>query len=282
MKSVKLLTFLIFYLCFQGAWASDFARKAYTQLLREQNNPSEIYKVLDNKDSAMPTERVWLLIQGFNLGDGKQWMPVFDLMAKNKISSYFHRISTRDSLDSNMKSIQKSILALANDHPETPITVVAYSASGAAALLAYHQLKRDASLDKKLKRQLKQSELYTVASPMRGYDVPLLAMPFIHAFVGPYTAQLAKGMQGPLKNVFVDRCFHFINTDCAKDKHVCAGNTGQNGQTLPTMPCSAFNIEEMNYEHGEILVHAVEEIINQYQMGKTLLDREIPWPYGRE
>ncbi|HAZ13690.1 MAG: hypothetical protein A2X86_16420 [Bdellovibrionales bacterium GWA2_49_15] len=248
------ICFLITFLGHSLTWAAEEpSQKARSYIQKIKNSPQALI-AFDNEVDSFRNAKIYLFIQGIELGQGEQWAAAFDVAIERKVRFYFHKIYNRKSLARNVDLIKKSISDVQRRHPKKQIEVMAYSAGGAATLVAWRDLPA---------RYLDSDRIHltTVASPLSGYGAPGIAIPIVSLFFGAYNGKMARGFAKELNGQHLTHCRHFVNTNCALDRHSCPRGGTRNSELLPEMPCGADNITEFHDETHESIVARAAEII---------------------
>ena len=151
-------------------------------------------------------------------------------------------------------------------YPDAFIEVLAFSAGGAASLVAWSKLSES---------DLDNMQLTTMASPLAGYGMHPLGAPFVRLFAGAYTLQLARGFRKELGNLSLRNCRQIINTDCSRDPHACTRGEPSNPQFLSYNLCGAENFYSLQETHEGLLNKIVPILVKPN--GPSLL-RELFGP----
>ena len=249
---------LLLFILTSVAWAdapSESRTKARLYIQKVKKSPQTLVDFDNHVDNA-PKSTVYLFIQGIEIGNGEQWAAAFDIAIQRKVRFYFHKIYNRKSLNRNVTLIKHSLREVRLRHPFQQVEIIAYSAGGAATLVAWRDLERRDSNSRGM-------YLTTVASPLSGYGVPFIAVPFVNLLFGAYNGKLARGLADELNGQHLTHCRHFVNMDCSLDRHSCPHNGTSNSELLPQMPCGTDSITEFHNEtHESVLARAAEIIIN--------------------
>jgi hypothetical protein len=202
-----------------------------------------------------PTDspRVILLIQGIDLGDGQQWEQPLKDVRESGLPAYFFTLDKWDRMEKILSNLMTALDKLRFDYPDAHIDIFAYSAGGAAALVAWSRMPL-------MKRR--NMFLTTIASPLRGYDLMLFAAPFVRWFVGAYVEQMARGFKRELGSRVLSNCRQLINTDCKLDGHSCTRGKPINPQLLSPMLCGPENLFTYEETHQGILTKTIPLLLS--------------------
>lgn len=195
-----------------------------------------------------------LLVHGINPeADLPEWVKPLDRLIESNKTVYLHRWSKYASMKTNQKQLSESFLNILNEHKDEDLTVIGFSAGGVIALMAKHTLK-DNPQDSKI-------TLHTGASPIFGYGAPKTMGYLTAPFVGNTTIALGVGMPEKIIQDGINQCFHWVTTDCKRDKHACPFKEGRYSQISDSMPCGAektISLPEAN--HTSILQSIVDSL----------------------
>lgn len=183
-----------------------------------------------------------LLIHGINPDpDLPEWVKPVEKLLEQKRTIYLYRWSKHKSMKKNQNLLLQSYLDILENHQDEPLTVIGFSAGGVIALMAKHSLKNHPG-DQRI-------TLHTGASPIFGYGAPRALR-----YLGNTTLTLGVGMPEEIIQDGVNQCFHWVTTDCEKDKHACPFKEGRYSQVSETMPCGPDStISLPNEDHTSIL-----------------------------
>ncbi len=203
---------------------------------------------LVQKGEGMPL----LLLNGLDDSDhfSALWSQPLSRLIETGRPLYLFKWSTRDPLNLSRDRLITAIKSLLKD--EQTLHILGYSVGGAIALLA--QEKLSLALNSRL-------QLYTVASPIYGYEAPKIA-DLAAPFVGAARIEIGQGIRNRLTHKYRN-CIQWITTNCRLDKHAC-----KQGKTYPEMGiennqdplCSERRYFD-NETHVSILDRAVREIV---------------------
>lgn len=195
-----------------------------------------------------------LLIHGINPAtDLPEWVNPLDKLLKENRTIYFYRWSKHQTMKKNLTLLTESFLDILSEHETEHLTVVGFSAGGVIALMAKHSLKNNPS-DKRI-------TLHTGASPVFGYGAPKTVSYITAPIVGSTTISLGVGMPKRVIQDGVNGCFHWVTTDCEKDKHACPFKEGRYSQISDSMPCGSHNtIQLPDADHTSILDTIIDSL----------------------
>ncbi|MBI2519151.1 MAG: hypothetical protein HYV97_01985 [Bdellovibrio sp.] len=248
-------SFIMALLISTWAWAAEGPTPLARSYVQKIKNSSHALVEFNNAVDSSQQDTIYLFVQGIEIGNGEQWAAAFDVAIRRKASFYFHKIYNRKSLKRNVSLIKKSIREVQRRHPNQKIEILAYSAGGAATLVAWRDLESKRS-------NYHDIHLTTIASPLSGYGAPIIAVPFVSLFFGAYNGKLARGVADELRGQQLSLCRHFVNMDCRLDRHSCPRRGTSNTQLLPEMPCGTDNITEFyNETHESIIARAAEMLV---------------------
>lgn len=202
------------------------------------------------KENGRP---VFFFIQGLFYGKAFEWYRPFYWLNKSEVGSYLYRFPPLVSTKRMAQDIEVSVKILLRAYPERNIEVVAFSAGGIPALMAWEKLQESLGED------FKRIHLTTAATPLGGYDVPK----FIDKLSGifPFMSlnhDLMTGGDGKFKKMGLSRCSHIVTTNCDLDVHAC----NKNPQLLEQMPCGLDNtLLSDQFSHHQALESAVEDLL---------------------
>jgi len=186
-----------------------------------------------------------LLVQGiYEAKDPPEWLEPLETLLPLGRPVYFFSWSQFPSLESNRDLMIQGIRKILSDHPGTQLSIVGYSAGGIISLMALDQLVGDPDYSR--------IKLYTVASPIFGYNAPNVLAFMGAPFVGIGTIEIGIGAYKKLHHVPLQNCSAFVTTECALDKHAC-----EYGHILPQqgsqddpqeMPCGSDNVTRLDHD----------------------------------
>lgn len=195
-----------------------------------------------------------LLIHGINPDpDLPEWVNPLNKLLEDNRTIYFHRWSKYKSMEKNHTLLTESYLDILSENENKDLTVIGFSAGGVIALMAKHTLKNN-PFDQRI-------TLHTGASPVFGYGAPRTMSFLIAPIVGSTTITLGVGMPKKIIQEGINQCFHWVTTDCEKDKHACPFKEGRYSQISESMPCGTHHtISLPDADHTSILQTIVDSL----------------------
>ena len=181
----------------------------------------------------------------------EEWVKPISKLIDLEKDVYFYKWDKFNNLKENQKLLVNTLKSLLENSED--VILIGYSAGGVISLMAQDHLE-GTEFESRV-------QLHTVASPIFGYEAPSTAV-FGIPFVGSTTIEIGMGAYKKLKNLKLNSCSHWVNTNCNLDKHACLNKNKSTPQmSLFTMPCGSQNTRYFNEEdHGSILTKAFESI----------------------
>ena len=215
---------------------------------------SYLLKIIDGTGSPI------VLINGLDIENFpfEYIRPIKRLIDDNR-KTFAFRWSKKESIENNSQNLIDAFKTLKKEFPNQKITVFAYSAGGAVAIVA---------LDKILENDIfKDITFHTIASPLYGYGAPIGAL-FAVPFVGSSTIAIGRGIYKKINHSHFKQCFQWINTNCELDQHACDydGINPQLGLGINSPNISLCGTENTTLfrdeNHASILNKAFFEVMN--------------------
>ena len=185
-----------------------------------------------------------------------EWVLPIGYAIEKKITTLIFTWDPAQNIHDSQKILGASIEGILKLYPNEKLTVIAHSAGGILATLAFSNLKLE---------DQKRVLLHTVASPLYGYKAPKISLVASPIF-GKANIQVGTGFTKEMQKLSLPHCHHWVTTNCDLDKHACSklGNFPQTGSAKKpeNLPCGNENVTKIDSEdHESVLYYVVKKVL---------------------